>query len=106
MELASGLRNPGAQESALSQAADAGITRVVEAIRNYLSRHAEAADSEGGIAAWWMPAMGVQTSAAEVAIALERLLRMGLVERQRLPDGQTIYRARSTVRRCCERMNN
>jgi hypothetical protein len=90
----------------LSQAADAGVTRVVEAIRNYLSRHADAADSEGGIAAWWMPAMGVQASPSEVAIALERLLHMGLVECQKLPDGRTIYRARGAVRRNGEQTNN
>ena len=77
----------------MSEPVDARITRVTDAIRAYLSRHPDAADSEEGIAAWWMPAMDVETCAAEVAVALEQLHRLGLIERQSLPDGRVIYRA-------------
>jgi hypothetical protein len=80
------------KENALSDPADARITRVADAIRAYLSRHPDAADSEEGIAAWWMPAMDVDTCTAEVAAALERLYAQGLIERHSLPDGRVIYR--------------
>ena len=79
----------------MSEPADARITGIADAIRAYLSRHPDAADSEEGIAAWWMPAMDVETCAAEVAVALEQLHRGGLIERQSLPDGRVIYRARA-----------
>ena len=73
-----------------SQAAFAALS---DAILRYLALHPEAADSEEGIAAWWMPAMGVQTNAADVAAALEKLHRCGLVARVVLPDGRVIFRA-------------
>jgi hypothetical protein len=81
----------------LSGPADVRITRVAKAIRAYLSQHPDAADSEEGIAAWWMPPMGVHTNAAEVAAALARLCRNGLMEQQRLPDGRLIYRRRASA---------
>ncbi len=82
----------------MAQAVDARVTRVVEAIRRYLAEHPEAADSAQGIAAWWMPAMAVETSAEEVGVALEQLHLMELIDRQTLPDGRVIYRARSSAR--------
>ena len=71
---------------------DARATRVMQAIRSYLSQHPDAADSEQGIAEWWLPSMHVDASVAEVAVALQHLHRTGVVERQVLPDGQVIYR--------------
>jgi hypothetical protein len=82
----------------VSEPADALITRVAEAICAYLVRHPDAADSEDGIAAWWMPPMGLQASVAEVAAALARLCREGRIEQQRLPDGRVIYRRRAPAR--------
>ena len=70
---------------------------VVEAILRYLSLHPDAADSEDGIADWWMPSMGVKTSAEAVVGALRTLCRDGLVERTTLPDGRVIYRANSAI---------
>ena len=79
----------------MSERADARTTQIAEAIRAYLSRHPDAADSDEGIAAWWMPAMQMDTCTAEVALALEYLRRAGSVEQQTLPDGRVIYRGRA-----------
>ena len=64
--------------------ADAHLDRVVEAIQNYLSRHPGAADSELGIAQWWLHEWlrdsGESVSADTVRLALERLQQLGVVE--------------------------
>jgi hypothetical protein len=68
----------------------------MEAIEDYLSQHPDAADSEQGIAKWWVPAMGLEASAQEVAAALEGLRELDRIERKCLPGGRVIYRARRT----------
>ena len=68
----------------------------MEAIEDYLLQHPDAADSEQGIAKWWVPAMGLEASAQEVANALGSLRDLGLIERKCLPGGQVIYRASGT----------
>ena len=65
----------------------------MEAIEDYLLQHPDAADSEQGIAKWWVPAMGLDASEQEVADALESLRDLGLIERKHLPGGHVIYRA-------------
>ena len=65
----------------------------MEAIEDYLLQHPNAADSEQGIAKWWVPAMGLEASAQEVADALESLRGLGVLERKRLPGGRVVYRA-------------
>lgn len=67
--------------------------RAAEAIRAYLARHPRAADTEQGIAQWWLPAMGVDVSLADVEQALAALVHAGQVQRVVLPDGSAIYRA-------------
>ncbi|HEX2828609.1 MAG TPA: hypothetical protein VHP37_19805 [Burkholderiales bacterium] len=75
---------------------DAGVA-VADAILRYLALHPDAADSEEGIAEWWMPEMGIGTNAPAVAEALRSLHRNRLVERETLPDGRVIYRANSAI---------
>lgn len=65
----------------------------MEAIEDYLSQHPDAADSEQGIAKWWVPAMGLQASVQEVAAALASLRELDRIERKRMPGGRVIYRA-------------
>ena len=81
----------------MSQASESHITQLVEAIRCYLSRHAGAADDEHGIAAWWLPSMGMQAARDELGEALDRLHGMGVIARCRLPGGRVIYRAPDTA---------
>lgn len=73
--------------------ADAGMQRVAALIEAYLARHPAAADSEQGIAQWWMPAMGADVPVETVCAALEWLVRRGAVHRTLVPGGPAIYRA-------------
>ncbi|HEY0502488.1 MAG TPA: hypothetical protein VGD42_03245 [Lysobacter sp.] len=74
---------------------DAGpaIERAVSAIEAYLAQHPAAADSEQGVAQWWLPAVGVDVPVEHVHRALEILWQRGVIERTALPDGGTVYRA-------------
>ena len=74
---------------------DAGVRaqRAMQAIRAYFARHAFAADTELGIAQWWLPEMGVDVPLIDVRHALQALVEQGHAERQVLPDGTAVYRA-------------
>lgn len=67
--------------------------RLAELIEAYLARWPRAADTEQGIAEWWMRDAGVVASADEVASALDALLARGVVRRVQLPDGTRLYRS-------------
>ncbi len=77
---------------------DRGIGSVVEAIRDYLTRHPEAADSPEGIARCWLSGSVVDASVSDVHAALERLIEQGIVSARRLPDGGQIYGAAAAKR--------
>jgi hypothetical protein len=68
--------------------------RVAAAIERYLASHPGAADSEQGIAAWWLPEMSIDAALKEVRDALEFLVDNGTVEMQVMLDGHKLYRAR------------
>lgn len=70
-----------------------GTRRAAEAIEAYLAQHPAAADSEQGIAQWWLPAMGMEVPMEVVCEALDWLVKHGVVTRTALPQGQAIYRA-------------
>lgn len=76
-------------------AAEAKTWQALVGILAYLARHPRAADSEEGIAQWWLPRVGVDVGLAHVQLALEVLVRCGAVQRFTLPDGRAIYRAPS-----------
>jgi len=73
--------------------AQPAIKHVVSAIQAYLALHPAAADSEQGVAQWWLPAVGVDVPVAHVHQALELLWKRGALERTTLPDGGSVYRA-------------
>ena len=50
-----------------------GTRRAAEAIEAYLAQHPAAADSEQGIAQWWLPAMGMEVPMEVVCEALDWL---------------------------------
>ncbi len=77
---------------------DRGIGSVVQAIRDYLTRHPEAADSPEGIARWWLSGAGVGASVADVRAALDCLVEQGIVSSRQLPDGGQIYGAAAAKR--------
>lgn len=66
---------------------------IAEAIRRYLADHPSAADSELGIAEWWLPELGPVAGVAEVRSALDLLEHEGVVEACRLDDGRFVWRA-------------
>lgn len=77
--------------------ADAHLDRVVEAIKSYLSRYPAAADSELGIAQWWLhdwqQQSGESVSADDVRAALERLQQQGKVEALDVAGAGRLWRA-------------
>lgn len=75
---------------------------VVEAIEDYLSRHPDAADSEQGIARYWLPEMGLDASVGQVKHALDKLCELGVIERRELAGGQMIYCAKSPRRNAAD----
>ena len=64
----------------MSEAPDVHLERIVEAIARYLELHPDVADSEEGIAKWWLPTLNVEATSEEVHIALSVLMRAGVVE--------------------------
>ena len=70
---------------------ESSADRLAGLIEAYLARWPRAADTEQGIADWWMRDAGMSPSADEVAVALDALLARGVVRRIRLPDGTQIY---------------
>jgi hypothetical protein len=77
----------------VSEAPDAHLDRVVQAIARYLDEHPGAADSDDGIAKWWLPTLNVEASSEEVRVALKVLMRQGLVELVRFANQPPIWRA-------------
>ena len=75
---------------------ESSVGRLATLIEAYLARWPRAADTEQGIAEWWMREAGVVASAAEVASALDALLARGVVKSVRLPDGTQIYQSAAT----------
>ncbi|MDQ8021931.1 MAG: hypothetical protein REI94_08840 [Moraxellaceae bacterium] len=80
----------------MSDASDAHLVDVARAIQRYLAEHPGAADSETGIAEWWLPTLGVEAGVEVVRSALERLLASGHVEQIVVAGGQQIWRGRSS----------
>ena len=73
---------------------ESSAERLAGLIEAYLERWPRAADTEQGIAEWWMrDNSGVAASAADVASALDALLARGVVKSVRLPDGTQIYQS-------------
>lgn len=96
------LPGPGAQgcagmnkpmEACQVQKPGMACRQVAAVIRDYLIAHPSAADSDQGIADWWLAGSGLQVSLDDVRQALELLASRQIVEKQMLADGRLIYRA-------------
>lgn len=72
---------------------EAKARRAMEAIEAYLARHPLAADTEQGIAQWWLPSTGVTVPIVCVRIALDALVQQGRLRAVPLPDGRVLYRS-------------
>ncbi|KFN42195.1 hypothetical protein N789_14505 [Arenimonas oryziterrae DSM 21050 = YC6267] len=62
-----------------------------EALRHYLARHPDAADSAEGIRRWWLPAAFQSVPDAKLQQALEHLVAAGEMQVHALPDGTELY---------------
>ena len=67
---------------------------VATEILRYLGDHPSAADTLEGITNWWVPRQRIAESIVLVRGALGLLEARGQIQRQRMPDGQIIYRLR------------
>lgn len=66
-----------------------GAADLAEAVLAYLARHPEAADTVEGIARWWL---NLPPSAwPRLAVALDRLVMVGRLERRVLRGGGRVY---------------
>lgn len=71
-------------------AGDASI-EVERAVLAYLGGHPEAADTLDGIITWWLPLQRYETERARIEYALTHLVALGVLRRDRLPDGAELY---------------
>lgn len=65
---------------------------IADAIARYVERHPSAADTDVGIAEWWLPGAGVQVSVDGVREALALLESRGVMEQVTLQDGRRLWR--------------
>lgn len=75
----------------MSTGAAATSSVIVEAVRHYLARHPDAADSPEGILRWWLPKELQQVPIDLLRQALETLVASGEVQSRTLPDGTRLY---------------
>ena len=72
------------------QAMDEHLTETVDAILRYLDSHPDAADTEEGIAKWWLP-NALSVDICTVQLALSRLERQGLIHRRINTDQHELF---------------
>jgi hypothetical protein len=64
---------------------------VGEQILQYLNEHPDAADTSDGIREWWLRREGHSESAADVQVALDRLVEQKLIARIDRPGMLAVY---------------
>jgi hypothetical protein len=68
------------------------LSRIAEAILDYLWNHPNAQDTQAGIADWWLPEQRIKTRRAQVKEALNELVSHSLVVERKGADSQVRYR--------------
>lgn len=66
---------------------------IADAIACYLQRHPAAADTDVGIAEWWLADRDSPVAVDDVRAALTLLERRGVMEMITLQDGRVLWRA-------------
>lgn len=69
------------------------MARLCAAIRRYLASHPDAADSSIGIRDWWLGDSEFEFSAADLSLALNRLVEDGALRLTHLAGGTELYSA-------------
>ena len=67
------------------------VTRLEQAIQDYLAAHPNAADSVTGIQRWWLPEELAYVSVALLDAALANLVAHGVLREEHLPDGNIMF---------------
>lgn len=67
------------------------LSHVAAELLSYLSNHPMAADTLEGITSWWLPRQRYEMERRRIEQALEELVEQGLVTKNRLVDGTTLY---------------
>jgi hypothetical protein len=67
------------------------IALLEDAINRYLTRNPLAADTVEGICNWWLAECGINATRERVILALEKMVRSGLIEKSDMHDGREIY---------------
>ena len=65
---------------------------IADAITRYVQRHPAAADTDVGIAEWWLIDLNAPVSVEDVREALTLLESRGLMEMVTLHDGRNLWR--------------
>jgi hypothetical protein len=69
---------------------DRAVAEIARELERYVDCHPAAADTIDGIARWWL-AGPVQPPLRDVEAAIDLLVRHGVLSRNPLPDGNTVY---------------
>ena len=72
------------------------VSPTAMAIQLYLQGHPNASDSGGGVQRWWLAEFGVVVPYETVISALHELVKLGVVQEHRLPDGTVVYSRAAT----------
>ncbi len=65
------------------------ISRIIV---DYIRKHPDARDTLVGITRWWLHLEKIESSVSDVSIALETLIKEGVIERQLIGGDKPIYR--------------
>lgn len=67
------------------------VSELETEIKRYLKQHPNAADCVEGIAAWWVVKPGEVDCLEAVTTAVDRMVRLGEMRKELLPDGRVVY---------------
>lgn len=70
---------------------ESDITKLREAILNYLQHNPNAVDSLEGITNWWLPQAYKKEGVSRIEKILEQLIEEGSVKKASLIDGTIVY---------------
>ncbi len=65
---------------------------ISRAIVDYIHKHPDARDTLVGITRWWLHLEKIESSVSDVSVALETLIKEGVIERQLINGDNPVYR--------------
>jgi Fe2+ or Zn2+ uptake regulation protein len=80
--------------NAVASKIDSDIAHMADAIKQYLGKHPQAADTLEGIVHWWLLRQRYESTVALVNDALELLVQQGFLSKIDIHGSQTIYHVR------------